>query len=308
MPRFLIAIAVSAVAACLVTAAPARAQTEPSPPAADDKAPRPPDFKGVGPRAGSGGRAAPLSPEDEACQRSLQQLLAEAEKGDARSAYRVAVIYDSGCGVRRDPSVAAAYYELAGKNGLEEGNVRLGMIYIDGGPLGKDFAKARKLLEPAAAKNHPFANFYLGVIAQNGGAKGEGKDLVLAQKYFEAAAKAGHPDGQFVAGYALLSGDNTRRDPAAAKDYLTRAANQGHPASQAVLGRLHAEGELPGADPLEAYKWLSIVLRDGGDELLNAMARTNLDKLKAKLTQAQRASAEARIKAYKPKIEWEEKI
>ena len=50
------------------------------------------------------------------------------------------------------------------------------------------------------------------------------------------------------------------------------------------------------------------MLRDGGDDLLMAMAKTNFEALKPKLSAAQRALAEQRIKAYKPKLEWEEKI
>jgi TPR repeat protein len=270
--------------------------------------------KGDAPRTGAGKAPGhPMSKSSEAdqtCRSMLPALMAKAEKGDALSAYRVGVIYDTGCGVRGDQQVAAAYYEMAAKGGDVDGAVHLGMIYVDGEALKQDYAKARHLLTGPAKAGHPLANYFLGVIAYRGDEVKPAKpDVATAMKYFRAAADGGLAQAQFIIGQAAAEGVELPKDGKLAKLMLLRAAQQGHGWAQAILGRLLTDGELPDADPVEAMTWLSIAKRDNGDiALLVALCDANLKKLQARLTPAQLQQAQDRIAVYAPRREWEEKI
>lgn len=265
---------------------------------------------GVGTGRGQGGKAPALSEADKACQRSLQQLLADAEKGDGQAAFRVGIIYEEGCGVRRNRQTAAAYYELAGKNGHVDGAVRLGGFYVEGDVLGLDYKKARALLEAPAAKGHPLANFHLGVIAYRGEENKPPKpDIPLAMKHFKAAAEGGLAQAQFIVGQALVEGKELPQDFKAAKLMLQRASVQGFPWAMVILGRLHAEKVLPDADPGEAFKWLMIAKQLAKeDSLLQAATDQSLSLVQDKLDADRKGKLMLQVFDFKPKVEWEEKI
>lgn len=247
---------------------------------------------------------------DNTCLSMLPQLMGEAEKGNAASAYRVGVLYENGCGVRINQQIAAAYYEMAAKGGHADGAVRLAMIYIDGEALKQDYAKARTLLDGPAKAGHPMANYFLGVLAARGDEVKPAKpDMAAAMKYFRAAADGGLAQAQFIIGQAAAEGADLPKDGKLAKVMLLRAAAQGHGWAQAILGRLLSDGELPDSDPVEAVVWLSIAKRNNADEaLMVSMCDTYLKKVQPKLSPAQLKQAQDRIAAFAPKLEWEEKI
>jgi TPR repeat protein len=265
---------------------------------------------GVAPGGGQGGKPRELSEADKICQRSLQQLMADAEKGNGQAAFRVGIIYEEGCGVRRNGQTAAAYYELAGKNGHVDGAVRLGGFYAQGDVLGTDYKKARALLEGPAAKGHPLANFHLAVIAYRGDEVKPAKpDIEKAMKHFKASAEGGFAQSQFIVGQALVEGKELPQDVKAAKLMLQRASNQGYSWAMIVLGRLHAEKLLADADASEALKWLMIAkLGEKEDSLLQAAADQSLALIQDRLDAEQRAKVMKQVFDFKPKIEWEEKI
>jgi TPR repeat protein len=265
---------------------------------------------GVAPGAAQGGKPRELSDSDKACQRSLQQLLADAEKGNGQAAFRVGIIYEEGCGVRRNGQTAAAYYELAGKHGHVDGAVRLGGYYTQGDVLGVDYKKARALLEGPAAKGHPLANFHLGVIAYRGDETKPAKpDIEKAMKHFKASADGGWAQAQFIVGQALVEGKEMPLDLKAAKTMLQRAANQGYAWAMVILGRLHAEKILADADPGEAFKWLMIAKQmEKEDSMLQAASDQSLTLVQDKLDAERRSKIMLQVFDFKPKIEWEEKI
>jgi TPR repeat protein len=276
------------------------AKTEPAKPGADAPSP-PPTARGP---------MAKMTEADQTCRSMLPALMAEAEKGNALSAFRVGVIYDNGCGVRGDQQVAAAYYELAAKGGYADGAVHLAKIYIDGEALKQDYGKARVLLDKPSKAGHPVANYLLGVIAYRGDEVKPAKpDIATAMKYFRAAADGGFAQAQFIIGQAAAEGVELPKDGKLAKFMLLRAAGQGHGWAQAILGRMLADNELPDADPVEAMTWLSLAKRDyGSDPLLLSVVDANLKKVQPRLSPEQLKQAQDRIAAYQPRPEWEEKI
>ncbi|MGE0659728.1 MAG: tetratricopeptide repeat protein [Reyranellaceae bacterium] len=264
----------------------------------------------VGTGPGRDGKPPQLSESDRICQDARPGLMAAAEKGDAVAAFRVGVIYEEGCGVRRNRQVAAAYYELAAKKDHVEARVRLAAFYVQGDVLGADYAKARALLKEPAAKNHPLAHYHLGVMAWRGDDSKPAKpDPQQAMKHFKAAAEAGLAEAQFIVGQALVEGKDLPKDIKAAAVLLERAARQGYPWAMVILGRLHAEEELPRADPLIAFTWLMIA-REGNreDRMLQSATDLSLEKIRDKLDEKKRASAMKQVLDFKPKLEWEEKI
>jgi TPR repeat protein len=112
---------------------------------------------------------------------------------------RLSLIYNNGWGVKRDPAKASKYREKA----LALGNETA--IYLAALDLLRDGKKseARPLMEKAAAKGLPQANYQLGCLCFDG-AGGVPKDIIKGLGLISQAAKAGYVDAEFSMAVAAL--------------------------------------------------------------------------------------------------------
>lgn len=108
-----------------------------------------------------------------------------------------------------------------------------------------DHERARELLEPAAAQDHPLALSLLARMYREG--LGVQADLPRAFTLMRRAAEAGYPAAQYEAAVALLNGMGVIPDQSQAHDWLRQASTAGHPNAQLTLARLILRGELPGS-------------------------------------------------------------
>ena len=63
----------------------------------------------------------------------------------------------SSCSAARDPEEAARWYALAAERGNDAAATALGLLYLDGLGVTRDFAKARRLLTGPASRGNSFA-------------------------------------------------------------------------------------------------------------------------------------------------------
>lgn len=107
--------------------------------------------------------------------------------------------------------------------------------------------------ETAAAAGDPDAQFYLGMMHEQG--LRVARDAAQAARWYAAAAAQGHARAQFKIAMAYLSGVGVARDPKAAADWFDQAARQDLAEAQYNLGLLFETGEGVPRDLSRAAAW-----------------------------------------------------
>jgi len=99
-----------------------------------------------------------------------------------------------------------------------------------------DYAKAFSIWKIKAEQDDQEAQNFLGIHYLLG--LGVKRNFVLARKWYEKAAKSGHPDAQRNLGVMYESGHGLARDFENAYIWLYAAHRQGHPRAAATLQSL----------------------------------------------------------------------
>lgn len=117
----------------------------------------------------------------------------------------------------------------------------------------RDYGTALVKFKPAAAAGDADAQYYLGVMLQQGW--GVIADTDAAVRWFESAARQGHMKAQHNLAQLLQRGIRGERDPAQAIEWYRRAANQGSAKSAQQLGLAYYRGDGVERDYALALRW-----------------------------------------------------
>tara|TARA_R110002110_G_scaffold376568_2_gene586631 strand:- start:143884 stop:144465 length:582 start_codon:yes stop_codon:yes gene_type:complete len=132
------------------------------------------------------------------------------------------------------------YHEQA-----EAGNARaqflLAIKYETGTDVTKSHARAADLFELAARQGLSDAQFKLATILETG--RGRPADLAAAETWYRAAALQAHSSGQFNLGVMLLNQARTEDETAEAISWLVRASRAGLSPAMGLVDRLLATYE-----------------------------------------------------------------
>ena len=129
---------------------------------------------------------------------NLQDLLMNAQRGDARSQYRLGVIFNDGKFLERDYTQAAKWYALAANQGHVKAQLYLGLLFQNGQGVKQNFEKAAKCYSRAAEQGDSKAQYYLGLLYLAG--KGVQQNDDEAQKFFRLSAMQGNQDAIKILG------------------------------------------------------------------------------------------------------------
>ncbi|MDP6787135.1 MAG: tetratricopeptide repeat protein [Rhodospirillales bacterium] len=139
----------------------------------------------------------------------------------------------------------------------------LGLLY-GGGALydryGGTAGVARELVE-AAEQGDLEAQNKLGLIYVQG--KGVVRDYEKAVKWFRRAAESDYAPAQMNLGQMYLLGTGVAQSDALAVDWNRRAAEQGNAGGQYNLGVAYARGKGVPQDWVQAHAWFSISATNG---------------------------------------------
>ena len=91
-------------------------------------------------------------------------------------------------------------------------------------------------IEPLAENGNTDAQYYLGVLYDNG--YGVTKDYIEAQKWYQKAAGQGYASAQFNLGYLYAHGQGVKQDYTLAVKWYQKAAVQGDSDAQYNLAHL----------------------------------------------------------------------
>jgi TPR repeat protein len=91
-----------------------------------------------------------------------------AEQGNAKAQFNLAVMYDSGKGIRQDYAKAVKWYRKAAEQGNAKAQFNLAVMYQNGKGVWQDYAKAVKWYRKAAEQGNAKAQFNLAVMYDSG--------------------------------------------------------------------------------------------------------------------------------------------
>ena len=255
-------------------------------------------------------------------------LMAKAEEGKPDAEFLVAVQYELGAKVKKDPSEAAAWYRKAAEKGYAQAQHSLGVLYEYGNGVPVDYATAISWYRKAAQRGFAPAEFSLGFCYEHG--KGVPQDYKQAISWYESAAQQKNSDALMNLAYLYHNGTGVPKDEARSFDYVRQAAEAGSPDAQFQLGmayhngqeslpldedlartwlhRSAAQGEVAAqfnyavllkAQPEKVYFWLSLATPHLSGST-KQISKTLRDKAAARLNPAQKTEIDRSVEAWKP--------
>ncbi len=177
-----------------------------------------------------------------------------AEKGDARSQWVLAGLYERGIGVTASQSEALRWYKASATQGNADAQFRVGQIYGRGEGVTQDRNEATRWYLKAAEQGHLEAAYYMGYRYQHG--KGATQNFPEAVRWYSKAAELGNVQAMHGLGSLYLQG-------------------QGVPQNQ-----------------VEAYKWFNLAAVSGEKELTQSRDRLAKKLSAAQLAEGQRLASE----------------
>jgi len=182
---------------------------------------------------------------------------------------------DRGC-VSQDYKEAFKWYQLAGEQGLDVAQYKLGEMYGKGQGIPLDYKEAIKWLLKSAEQKNPKA-----------------QRLIRASyhKWHKQIAEQGDSYAQRFLGASYYLGLGVTQDYAEAAKWYKKSAEQGDSVAQNILGAMYEKGKGISKDFVEAYKWFSI----SGETGNGRMHREKLGKREmtpAQIAEAQRLARE----------------
>lgn len=203
----------------------------------------------------------------------IAMLEKAAAQDHAAASLLLARVYLTGntAGSPRDPERAAALLLKAAEQGNAEAQYYLGLLYQNGKGVEKDFEQAFALFKSAAENGVQAAQYELSKAYANG--RGTDVDEVKGLQWLRAAADGGVGDAQLFLANALESGQGAPLDRVEALGWYRRAAENGIPIAQRILGSKYLTGgDTTAPDPNEAQRWLTLAAEAGDPGAMHNLA------------------------------------
>jgi TPR repeat protein len=144
--------------------------------------------------------------------------------------------------------------------------------YLGYGGVAQDDAEAARMLRLAAAQGLAKAQYYLGLMFDNG--QGVAQDYVEAARLYRLAAAQGDAYAQVGLGRMFESGQGVAQDYTEAVRLYSLAAEQGNEGAQLSLGDMFQYGQGVAKNRTEAIRWYRLAAAQG-----DAYAQVQLERL-----------------------------
>lgn len=128
--------------------------------------------------------------------------------------------------VQQSNETALKYFKMAAEKGNSVGQSGLGVMYLYGKGVEKDYQKAFKYFSQAASQGWVDGQLQLGIMYFNG--LGVPKDYKTAIKYFTMASQSGHVLGFYNLAQIHASGTGTLKSCSTAVELFKNVAERGH--------------------------------------------------------------------------------
>lgn len=188
---------------------------------------------------------------------STDELLTQAQAGDADSQFSLGLIYYLGRSVPQDYNAAIKWFTKAAEQDNPKAQYELGQMYENGRGTIQNYLHAFQWYAQASVREYAKAQYSLGLFYRQG--LGVGRDYPEAIEWFTRAANQGHDNAQFELGLMYYKGIGVEQDNDEAEKWLTKAAIQNNTKAQYYLGLLNCKdrSEEKQHNYKEAVKWFS---------------------------------------------------
>ncbi|WP_051929270.1 tetratricopeptide repeat protein [Thermopetrobacter sp. TC1] len=151
---------------------------------------------------------------------------------------------------------AVAFY----RKGVERGSAlamdRLGLLYLTGNGVIRDYAEGAKLVCKAAESGAANALFDCGIVLLEG--RGIKQDKKKALDYLQKAYAKGHLGAGNLLAELYLGGQAGKTDKKKAFELTRKVAERGNPAALFRLGQMYAAGIGTKKNLIKAYMYLNL--------------------------------------------------
>ena len=180
---------------------------------------------------------------------------------DICASYNLGLLYMQGRTLPRDYSRALKWLGRAAEGGLAEAQFQLGNLHLGGHGTPQDMDAALKWYRAAAGAGLLQAAYQLGLVYRY--APGKLRSWEEAARWFRSAAEAGDLAAQVSLGRIYMEAASPLRDPRQAALWWHMAAEQGHARIQTSLSQMYAAGEGLPRDLRQAWIWASLAAGSG---------------------------------------------
>ncbi len=158
---------------------------------------------------------------------------------------------------RRETERAAELFDAAIAKGNVSANAALGVLYLNGEGVARDYDRARKLFETGAEGGNSHAMAELGNLYYNA------RDFDTARSWYEKAAAQHNANGLAGLGVMYANGLGVSPDTGKALALLGQAAAFGGRKAMYQLGLMYEQGIGVASDPNQAREWYQKALNAG---------------------------------------------
>jgi TPR repeat protein len=123
-----------------------------------------------------------------------------------------------------------------GDQGDADAQFKVGLIYYMGQGVLRDYLEALAWFKKAALQNNPYAQYNVGYMCEKG--EGTPQDYVEAAKYYRQAAQRGNRLAQYTLGYLYEKGQGVSQDEIQALMWYNLAAIKGETKAKAARDRV----------------------------------------------------------------------
>lgn len=239
---------------------------------------------------------------------TLNLWLPLAERGDAAAQHGVGNLFNSGLGVPESLDQAVFWYQKAADQGYAEAQFDLWRLHYYQGDLHyyRDDGQAVFWYQKAAEQGHAEAQFALGLLYING--DGVSRDYARALFWFRRAAEQGHVNSYLLLGSMHKNGEGVVRNYAQAVYWYQKAADQRDFYGQSYLADMYLTGKGVPLDLVQARMWLNLAVACSKKREICWIHQADYDDaarkradIGSKMTPAQIAEAQRLATAWKPK-------
>lgn len=231
---------------------------------------------------------------------AFREFLPLAQEGNHVAQHNLGVMYVQGQGVPRDFAEARKWFRKSADQGFADAQNNLGFMYYSGHGVPINYAEAMKWYRKAAEQGFVLAQIRLGSMYGDG--TGVPMNHAEAVKWWRLAAERGNSaHAQDLLGIAYTFGMGVPVDHAEAVKWLRRSAEQGFVDAQIFLGVGYASGRGTPKDYVQAYKWWWLAAKrypEGKkrDDVIKLLA-----EIGQQMTPGQIATARMLAREWKPK-------
>lgn len=216
---------------------------------------------------------------------AVKEFRASFEAGEGDGAFYLGRLLELGVGVDSDIMRAANLYGTGAEQGSVLAMNRLGVLYLEGTVLLRDYAEASRLFCDAADRGDAEGQLNCALMLRDG--RSGPADPARAISYLEAASTSGNIAATNILATMLMAGEGTEADRSRAIALFTRTADAGNAMGLFELAKAALEPEAE-ADLVAAYSWANLAAVRQHDA-----ARELRDTLEGQMTPEQIAAGQA---------------